>query len=192
MKGKYPPFVTAVKHSSWKLEMISTWLLLWPCCDTNSVVEYYAGDDENTIDTPKSYWGGSGSSLWWSVRSFRGLTHFPTELLLYLTISFYTLLSHYFFLCHRSTPETSWVSVLKIALVQNEVEKFKEWFKYINRRCSSHCITHPTLNALCSNITHHPHTPPDSWRQFHQGKPWKGSITATRNPRRSQDNKAFQ
>jgi hypothetical protein len=24
MKGKYPPFVTAVKHYSWKLETIST------------------------------------------------------------------------------------------------------------------------------------------------------------------------
>ena len=154
MKGKYPPFVTAVKHSSWKLETILTWLL-WPCCDTNSVVEYFAGDDENTIITPQSHWGGSGSSLWWSVRSFKGLPHFPTELLLYLTISFCTLLSHYFF-CHRTTPEATWVSVLKLALVENEVEKFKERFKYINRRCFSPCITHPNLNALFSNLPHHP------------------------------------
>ena len=104
MKGKYPPFVTAVKHSSWKLETILTSLLRWPCCDTNSVVEYFAGDDENTIITPQSHWGGSGSSLWWSVRSFKGLSHFPTELLLYLTTSFCTLL-HYFFLPSYNTGD---------------------------------------------------------------------------------------
>lgn len=42
--------------------------------------------------------------------------------------------------------------MLKLALVENDVEKFKERFKYINRRCFSPCIKHLNLNALFSNL----------------------------------------
>ena len=56
-----------------------------------------------------------------------------------------------------------------------------------------HLVSHSPTSMLCSpTYPIIPHTcSPDAWRQFHQGKSWKGSIWSTRNSRRSQENRPF-